>query len=379
MIYVPDWGYHYKNPLTNDAIKSFMLLTSPWRMGLLWIVSGVALAYMCGSYTMIKLVIKRTNQILLPLLIGVLFIVPLQLFAQMKQANDMPLSFIGFVQAFFIQPQQYFVNYSSGIWPRFDVNHLWFLRSLWRFSIILILVSPILNSKVAQKIAHWLASRLSCVLLLFFVPISLIEWLMEGELVREVYGFTLLFLGFFLGLHTAFWRTLTKHAWLLSMLCLMAMTALQIGFIEIWKPGLNQTNEILNLLIKCIYVSNKILPLFAILALSYRYLNRPNKIVTLLNPFVFPLYILHQSVIIIVAYMASNSSFIFLKAPEYQLWFSLVVSPLICGLLVMVIANFNALRMCFGMRFKNNIDPYKSCQVSLLVWVICTPMIFRLI
>ena len=159
MVYVPDWGYHYKNPLASDWLKSFMLLTSPWRMGVLWLVSGIALAYACRSYNIIRLMVGRTNQILFPLLVSVLFVVPVQLFAQMKQAGDMPLNFIGFVNAFFIQPKQYFVNYSSGIWPRFDANHLWFLRSLWGGSIILILLSPVLNSKLAKMISNLLASR----------------------------------------------------------------------------------------------------------------------------------------------------------------------------------------------------------------------------
>lgn len=379
MVYVPDWGYHFKNPLANDGIKSLMLLTSPWRMGLLWLVSGIALAYMCGKYSVFELTIKRTNQILLPLLVGVLFVVPLQLFAQMKQAGDMPLNFIGFVHAFFLQPQQYFVNYSSGIWPRFDVNHLWFLRSLWRFSLILILLSPILNSNIAKVIGHWLASRLSGLLLLFVFPIVMIEWFMEGESVRESYGFLLLFLGFSLGLQPAFWQTLTKHVKLLCILSLIVMVALQVGFIAIWLPELNQTSAALDTLINCIYVANKTLPLLAILALSFRFLNKPNKIISQLNPFVFPLYILHQSVIVIVAYMATNSDVTLLKSPEYQLWFSLIISPLICGLLVMVVARFNGLRMCFGMRLKNNRDPYTSWQISLGVLIICTPMIFRLV
>jgi hypothetical protein len=211
------------------------------------------------------------------------------------------------------------------------------------------------------------------------MSVAMIEWLMEGESVRESYGFLLLFLGFFLGLHAAFWQTLTKHLTLLCILSLVAMTALQIGFIKIWLPGLHQTNEVLDILINCIYVANKILPLFAILALSYRFLNQPNKIITGLNPYVFPLYILHQSVIIMVAYMASNSDFTFLKSPVYQLWFSLVISPFICALLVMLVAQFNGSRMCFGMRLKNNVDPYSNWQVSLLVLIICTPIIFRLI
>jgi hypothetical protein len=81
-----------------------MLLTSSWRMGVLWLVSGIALAYMCRSYNIIRLMVRRTNQILLPLLVGVLFVVPSQLFAQMKQAGDMPLNFIGFGHVFLFDP-----------------------------------------------------------------------------------------------------------------------------------------------------------------------------------------------------------------------------------------------------------------------------------
>jgi hypothetical protein len=297
----------------------------------------------------------------------------------MKQAGDMPLNFIGFVHAFFIQPKQYFVNYSSGIWPRFDVNHLWFLRSLWGFSIILILLSPVLHSNLANMIGKFLASRLRYLLPLFVITIVIIELLMEGESVREYYGFTLLLLGFCLGLHEAFWQTLRNHLTLLCILSLVAMTALQIGFIEIWQTGLNETNAALNTLIQLIYILNKVLPLLAILALSYQFLNKPNKIIKQLNPYVFPLYILHQSVIIIVAYMASNSDSILLQSAEYQLWFSLVITPLICGLLVMLVASVNGFRICFGMRLKNNRDPYRSWQVNLLVLIICTPMIYRLI
>ena len=379
MVYVPDWGYHYKNPMASDWLKSLMLLTSPWRMGLLWLVSGIALAYMCNSYNVIKLVVRRSNQILLPLLVGVLFVVPVQLFAQMQQAGDMPLNFMGFVHAFFIQPEQYFINYTSGIWPRFDVNHLWFLRSLWRFSIILILISPILNSNLTTMIANSLASRLSYLLALFVIPIAMIELLMEGESVREYYGFVLLLLGFCLGLHGAFWKTLTTHLTLLCILSLVAMTALQIGFIEIWKTGLDQTSSVLNVLIQGVYVSNKILPLLAIFALAYRFLNQPNTIIKQLNPYVFPLYIVHQSVIIIVAYMATNSAYLWLQSAEYQLWFSLIITPLICALLVILIASVNGFRMCFGMRLKNNRDPYSSWQVSLLVLIICTPLIYTLL
>jgi hypothetical protein len=384
MVYVPEWGYHFKNPLNGDLLQSFMLLTSPWRMGLLWLVSGMAFAHMCKGLDLlrlstIRLAIKRSNQILLPLLVGILFIVPIQLFAEMKQAGDMPLGFSDFVYAFYVQPQQYFAEYASGIWPRFDVNHLWFLRSLWGFSMVLIILSPVLNTQFIQASITWLASRVVPLLLLFIAPIMAIELFFEGEAVREYYGFVLLLLGFCLGRQNGFWHTLTKHLKLLCLLSAIAMLALQIGFVVIWQGGLHQTNSVLNMLIECIYVANKILPLLAMFALAHRFLNTPNNIIKQLNPYVFPLYILHQSVIILVAYLATTSSIEVIQVPEFQIWINLLLTPVICATLLFFIARVNVLRVGFGMRFKNNLDPYKNMLTRSIVFIICLPMIIRMI
>jgi hypothetical protein len=54
-------------------------------------------------------------------------------------------------------------------------------------------------------IGNGLASQLRFLLAFFVIPIAMIEWLMEGESVREYYGFVLLLLGFYLDLHGAFW------------------------------------------------------------------------------------------------------------------------------------------------------------------------------
>lgn len=379
MVYVPEWGYHYKNPLASESIQSFMILTSPWRMGLLWIVSGIALGFMLKGRQLLPLLQIRSNQLLLPLLIGVVFVVPVQLFAQMKQAGDMPLDIVGFVWAFYVQPSQYFDNYSSGIWPRFDVNHLWFLRSLWRFSILLLIVSPVLKLALFNRVFVWLSARLPAVLCVFFVPVLLVEWLAEGESVREYYGFSLLFTGFVLGIQNQFWQTLLRHVKLLSWLALVAMLGLQIGFVTIWQSGLHEHNLVLSTLIGILYIINKILPVLAILALAQRFLNKENDLIKQLNPFVFPLYILHQSVIIGFAYAASNSQIYLLSPPHYQLPLNLLFTCLSCYLLLYIIAKVNVLRVCFGMRLKGGVDAYKSPVIRNVVFLLCLPLMFELV
>ena len=379
MVYVPQWGYHFKQALNTDSIQYVMSLCSPWRMGLLWLIAGIALAHMSYKHTIIKLLVKRSCQILLPLLVGVVFIVPVQLFAEMKQAGDMPLDIFAFLSAFYFQPGDYFIDYASGIWPRFDVNHLWFLRSLWRFSVVLIVLSPFLFSRVADSIALFLVSKLRYVIWAFIIPVAIIESTLDGEIVRESYGFVLLFIGFYLARHLAFLQTLSRHMNLLCFAALVAMLSLQFGFATIWKSGVNETNSFLNLLILLIYAANKVFPILAIIALAHRFLNRPNKQIQHLNTFVFPLYIIHQSVIICFAYFAANSGNVYLQTPLNQMIVNVLMTPIICLLLLMVISRVNLLRVCFGMRLKGNVDMYQKKTLSYMVLLICLPMIIQLI
>ena len=45
-MYYVTWDWHVKSPYASAAIEPLMLLTSPWRLSLLFLVSGVATAYL---------------------------------------------------------------------------------------------------------------------------------------------------------------------------------------------------------------------------------------------------------------------------------------------------------------------------------------------
>src|SRR5438067_13869842 len=44
-MYYVTWGWHVKSPYASHPVEPFMMLSSPWRLSLLFLVSGVA----CGS------------------------------------------------------------------------------------------------------------------------------------------------------------------------------------------------------------------------------------------------------------------------------------------------------------------------------------------
>jgi glucans biosynthesis protein C len=45
-MYYVTWDWHVKSPAASRAIEPLMMLSSPWRLSLLFLVSGVATAYL---------------------------------------------------------------------------------------------------------------------------------------------------------------------------------------------------------------------------------------------------------------------------------------------------------------------------------------------
>ncbi|WDK60169.1 acyltransferase family protein [Xanthomonas campestris pv. campestris] len=71
------WDWHVKSLTTQLMLEPLMLLSSPWRMSLLLLISGVATAFMLRSRPE-GLLYRRSRQLLLPLLFGMAVIVPPQ-------------------------------------------------------------------------------------------------------------------------------------------------------------------------------------------------------------------------------------------------------------------------------------------------------------
>ncbi|MEA9553714.1 hypothetical protein VC253_18355 [Xanthomonas campestris] len=78
------WDWHVKSPTTQLMLQPVMLLSSPWRMSLLFLISGVATAFMLRSRPE-GLLYRRSRQLLLPLLFGMAVIVPPQSYYQVVE------------------------------------------------------------------------------------------------------------------------------------------------------------------------------------------------------------------------------------------------------------------------------------------------------
>jgi hypothetical protein len=125
MLYV-SWGFHIKSEHRITELEPLMLLLNPWRLALLFLVSGVATQFMLAKSAPGRLWRSRTVRLLPPLLFGMLVIVPPQAYLQVLES-------VGYDGGFF----DFYLTHYFAFGPQFchpgpclllpTWNHLWFV------------------------------------------------------------------------------------------------------------------------------------------------------------------------------------------------------------------------------------------------------------
>ena len=375
MIYVPDWGFHYKLVTDWQRLQNVMIITSPWRMGVLWLISGIALRFMVNKGDIGYTLFKRTAQLLFPLLIGILFIVPPQLYIEMSQAGLMSLNYFEFIQALFFEQGEIFKGFTAGIWPSIDVNHLWFLRSLWQFSLVALVISVLLNTHTVNLVLLFLSDYLWLILLVIAACVGVIEYTLTGDNLREAYGAIWFAIGFLFGRYSLFWQKLSDKRLFFLAAAVVSLISVQLGYEFIYKDTSTSTNA--RVFAEGLYLFNRTIMPLAILAIAYAWFNKPYQITKSLNPFVFPLYIIHQSISIVIAFAVS--AFAVKIEPYLHFLFSLTLLVVIIPIILFVIERSSILRICFGMPLKQTISPKIQQIILLCTFVISLPLGFEIL
>lgn len=345
MLYVADWGWHVKSKHSSESLQSVMLLVNPWRMPVLWLVSGIAIRFVLAKVSVWRFLGLRSVRLLLPLLFGILVVVPPQLYYEMSSNGDLAVGYLEFYRAFFEPGNPMFKDYASGIWPHMDVNHLWYLRELWLFSIYLLFLLPVLNSRRVAGAIDWLSRQRGLTLLgLAAAPILAIELALDDT--REEIGFAFLVYGYLLGWHEAMWNRL-RGSWR-TMLSLGVGCYLLLVFFynAVW---LNEPEEMRGWVLAgggAIYGTSRVVWLVAVLGLAATFLDRQSRWLIYFNEAVYSYYILHQTVII-VCYAHLQR---FGLGPVLEPLSVMACTAAVCALGFEIIRRVSFLRPLFGLK-----------------------------
>jgi hypothetical protein len=109
---------------------------NPWRLALLFLVSGVATGFMLGKLTPGRLCRSRNVRLLPPLLFGMLAIVPPQAYVQILESVGYDGGFLNFyLTHYFAFGPQFCRPGPCVLLPTW--NHLWFVAYLWAYTMAL--------------------------------------------------------------------------------------------------------------------------------------------------------------------------------------------------------------------------------------------------
>jgi len=354
MFYVENWGWHVKSAYNSQILENFMLIIEPWRMPILWLIAGISIKFLLVKVSLVHFISMRSIRLLIPLLFGILVIVPPQLFIEMTYNGDLTLNYWQFTKEFFSPNSSIFSNYQSGIWPHIDVNHLWFIRSLWQYSLVLLCLTPFLNSKWVVNSMNWFFKQNGLITMMLAVfPIFIIQLNWDSEQVRYPLGFTFMLYGYLIGWNELFWKKVTINNKKLLSTYLIFYIILLIFYNLVWLDlikGAEIKNELMLIIGMFNYSLVRILGILAIFGFAHKYLNKKTKHLNYFNNAVYPFYILHQTIIIVVGFNLSKLSLGPVAEPII-----LIISTISCCFIgYEIIRRVEFLKPCFGLKMNAN-------------------------
>ena len=100
-MYYVTWGWHIKSPFAAATLEPWLRLSAPWRMTLLFLVSGAATSFMLrrrgATGTLLR---QRAHRLLLPLLFGMFVVVPPQSYFEVVQQAGYGGSYVEFMRLY---------------------------------------------------------------------------------------------------------------------------------------------------------------------------------------------------------------------------------------------------------------------------------------
>jgi glucans biosynthesis protein C len=135
MLYVP-WAFHVKSEYRGGPVlTAAMLALNPWRLSLLFLVSGAATGFMMQRVPRGALALQRVRRLLVPLVFGMLVVVVPQVYFEVVDAGKYSGGFFGFWGRYLRLDQRFGTPIPT--W-----NHLWFVAYLLVYTLIVVALWP---------------------------------------------------------------------------------------------------------------------------------------------------------------------------------------------------------------------------------------------
>lgn len=362
MVYVAGWDFHIKSPLQADWLQWPMIVLNRWRMPLLFMISGVALGLARVEGRRLRFAALRSWRLLLPLAFGMFVVVAPQAFIEARGNGHWTAGWWPFLWRYWQArpwPEGSFTGSQLGVtW-----NHLWYLAYLWPYTLLLLVLMPAL-----RRAGAWLAApargRLVGAALLLAPALWLAAvrlWVaprypethaLLGDWTVHAESLPLFLLGYLLASSTRFWQwTERLRHWTLAAAVLAISVELSLYWLGLHPPAgplppwtRHVPWDTVERIARGMYTWAALLAIFG---WGRALLDRPFRWLPYSSEAVFSWYIMHQTLIIVLAYWLIPLHLGPLAEP------ALVVGGTVAGCLLLheaVIRRVPVLRPLFGLK-----------------------------
>lgn len=301
MFYVT-WRWHIKSPHASHLPEGPMALLNPWRLALLFFISGIAIRFAIDNAQRWPFARARLRRLGLPIIAGMLVIVPPQTYLELRYGGYIEPGVWAFYADYLNLDQIYPI-----ITPTW--NHLWYVVYVLVYTLLLVPVARPLTAwsegRGGRAVA-WLAGgrygwRLMLLPALPFVAYRLFlrpEFPTTHALVDDwanhAQCLTIVLFGYVVAKNGAFWHAVAR--------ALPAILIVAFAGAAAWMALRGLADAATSPLAQGVRMLYAWVAILALLGLAQRYLNRPGQLLRYLNEAIFPYYILHQTIIVLIGY-----------------------------------------------------------------------------
>ncbi|WP_066826918.1 acyltransferase family protein [Sphingomonas mali] len=303
MVFVP-WGFHIKTAQPMDWVEIPMLLTNPWRLTLLFVVSGYASRALWSKSPSIRRFLgNRSSRLLIPLVFGMAVVVPPQTWVELVGKHGYGQSYLWFLTHDYFR----FSKLDGIVMPTW--NHLWFVVYLWVYTLALMLLMLVPGAGKLQAMFDRVfgGSRAVWVPVMFLLVTQ--YWLFHRdddthELFNDGLAHLQYFPAFLFGFGLAGSRVVMdglSRWWAASAAVAIGCYAVIAGLLVAY-PDFSFPTHNVTIVFRLAREIDTWVAIAALIGIAERFLNRDHQWRTTLAEATFPFYIIHQTVIILVEF-----------------------------------------------------------------------------
>ncbi len=344
-----EWPFHIESGHDSKFLRSIMLLTSTWRLDLLFLVSGVAISVMMAKMSMGQFIWQRVMKLFIPLLFACLVVVvPQPYFEALQKGLIEP----GFWQ--FWTEQYFHFTWLEGMitpWPTY--THMWYVLYLFFYTLLLIPLILFINSnngvKTLETLENWLIKGIRLLWAPYIIYLGILLYFGHNNVTHNILddGFGLLVFAYILTLGVIFvrmpkvWQAFEKIRYWSLILALVAYGIVLIKYN--WSTPLDVINwDLMEMILKWSWIAT-------LIGFAKRYLNFTNASLKYCSSIVYPFYILHQTVTIMIGYYI-----IAWGMGGIMEYFTIALGTILISLILIegLIKQTNLTRILFGLKTK---------------------------